>query len=133
SLWLGHAGDGRDLRAVHGAGLLALVDLAVNEPPVAVTRELVYCRIPIVDSSGNALWLLRAAIETTAGLLRAGVPTLLFCANGMSRTPAIAGVALALTRGLPPEEGRALVARAGPCDVSPGLWHDVRAAVTSSP
>jgi protein-tyrosine phosphatase len=133
SLWLGHAGDGRDLRAVHRAGLLALVDLAVNEPPVAVTRELAYCRFPLVDSPGNPPWLLRAAVETTAGLLRAEVPTLLFCANGMSRTPAVAAAAIALARGLAPEEALALVAKAGPHDVSPGLWQEVRAVVTSRP
>src|SRR5262245_17438832 len=96
SLRLGHVGDVRDLRAVHRAGLLALVDLAVNEPPLAVTRELVYCRFPLVDAPGNPPWLLRAAVETTAGLLRDDVPTLLFCAHGLSRTPAVAASALPL-------------------------------------
>src|SRR5262245_28059740 len=131
SLWLGHVGDTRDLRAVHRAGLLALVDLAVNEPPVAVTRDLVYCRFPLVDAPGNPPWLLRAAIETTAGLVRDDVSTLVFCAHGLSRTPAIAAAALALAWGLTPEDALAVVARAGPADVTPGLWQEVRAVVAS--
>src|SRR5919198_1222920 len=32
SLWLGHAGDARDLRAVLAAGIEGLVDLALEEP-----------------------------------------------------------------------------------------------------
>ena len=36
-LWLGHVGDARDLRAVLSAGILAVVDLAVNEPPLPMT------------------------------------------------------------------------------------------------
>src|SRR5688572_12689172 len=86
-LWLGHAGDARDLRTVLEAGILAVVDLALNEPPAAVTRELVYCRFPLVDGPGNPPWLLRAAVETVAGLVRSDTPTLVYCGAGMSRTP----------------------------------------------
>jgi hypothetical protein len=94
-LWLGHVGHVRDLRGVFTAGVAALVDLAMNEPPATITRELVYCRFPLADGSGNAPWLLHAAIDATAGLLRSGTPTLVFCSNGMSRTPAIAAAAIA--------------------------------------
>ena len=48
-LWLGHVGDARDLRTVISTGIMALVDLAVNEPPATVTRDLVYCRFPLLD------------------------------------------------------------------------------------
>jgi hypothetical protein len=47
-----------------------------------LTRELVYCRFPLVDGAGNPPWLLRAAVETVAGFVRAGVPTLVFCGPG---------------------------------------------------
>ena len=70
SLWLGHVGDVRDLRGIHTAGILAIVDLAMNETPATVTRELAYCRFPLIDGSGNPRWLLRAAVETVACLLR---------------------------------------------------------------
>jgi protein-tyrosine phosphatase len=106
------------------------VDLAVNEPPASVTRELVYCRFPLVDGSGNPPWLLRAAVEVVAGLLRTGTPTLVYCGPGMSRSPCIAAGAIALARGCPPAEALAAVAQSGVADVSPGLWSDVQAVLT---
>lgn len=53
SLFIGHAGDLRDLRALHAAGIAAVVDLAANEPPATLTRDLAYCRLPLVDGPGN--------------------------------------------------------------------------------
>ena len=82
ALWLGHAGDARDLRAVLDADVAALVDLAAGDPPVAVPRDLAYCRFPLADGPGNPPWLLRAAVETTAGLIRSQVPTLVCCGVG---------------------------------------------------
>jgi protein-tyrosine phosphatase len=128
-LWLGHVGDARDLRRLLAMGIVALVDLALNEPPAAVTRELVYCRVPLLDGTGNPPWLLRLAVQTTAALVRAQAPTLLFCATGMSRSPAVAAAALAQVSERPAEECLAEVARAGPADVSPGLWREVVAAL----
>jgi hypothetical protein len=132
SLWLGHVGDARDLRGMLSAGIAALVDLALNEPPVAVTRELVYCRFPLVDGSDNPPWLLRAAIETTAALLRANVPTLVFCSCGISRSPAVAACAISRVTGGTPEECLAEIANAGKCDVSTSLWRDIISAVTGT-
>src|SRR5208283_2217360 len=130
SLWLGHVGDMRDLRSVLSAGILAVVDLAVNEPPATVTRELVYLRFPLLDGSGNPTWLLRSAIETVAGLLRTRTPTLVYCAAGMSRTPCIAAAAIALVRHCPLTEALTLVSASGPADVSPGLWAEVQATAS---
>jgi hypothetical protein len=125
SLWLGHVGDARNLRALLAAGIAAVVDLALNEPPAAITRELAYCRCPLVDGAGNAPWLLRLAVETTASLLRARTPTLVYCSGGMSRSPAIAAAALAVVTGRPLANCLAEVVAAGAHDVSPGLWRDV--------
>jgi len=66
SLWLGHVGDARDLGVLIESGIEAVVDLAHEEPPLSVSRELAYCRFPLVDGPGNPPWLLRAAIETVA-------------------------------------------------------------------
>jgi hypothetical protein len=126
SLWLGHVGDVRDLRGVLAAGIVALVDLALNEPPTAVTRELAYCRFPLVDGSGNPAWLLRAAVETTAGLLRDRVPTLVYCGAGMSRAPAVASAAISLVSGDPPDACLAAVVQSGSGDVSAALWREIR-------
>lgn len=128
-LWLGHVGDVRDLRGVLAAGVEAIVDLALNEPPAVVTRELVYCRFPLVDGAGNPTWLLRAAVETVGMLLRAGTPTLVFCGAGMSRSPAVVAGAIALVRGCSPTEGLTVVSSTGPCDVSAGLWQEVVAVL----
>jgi hypothetical protein len=123
-LWLGHAGDGRDLRGLLRAGVRALVDLALEEPPAPLVRELVYCRFPIIDGSGNPFWLLRAAVQTTAGLIRARVPTLVCCGAGMSRSPSLVAVALAMIEGRPPEEVLVRLLPTGKGDVSPGLWQE---------
>ncbi len=129
--WLGHVGDARDLRRLLAMEFVAVVDLALNEPPLSVTRELVYCRFPLVDGAGNPPWLLRLAIETTARLIRTEARTLLFCGAGMSRSPAIAAAALSLVSGRTPDECLADVLQGGTGDVSPGLWREVVAALKS--
>ena len=58
-LWLGNASDLRNTPLLFAAGIVAVVDLAGNEPPAALPREFVYCRFPIVDGGGNPVWLLR--------------------------------------------------------------------------
>ena len=78
-------------------------------------------------ATGKPPWLLLAAIETVACLLRTGTPTLVYCSAGMSRSPCIAAAAVAMVRGCPADLGLTLVLRSGPSDVSPGLWSEVRA------
>lgn len=129
SLWLGPSAILRDPAGAAEMDVQAVVDLALNERPAVVGRELVACRFPLIDGEGNPTWLLRTAVEVVAGLIREGVPTLVCCGNGMSRSPAVAAGALAIARGIAPEEALRMVAAAGPADVSPGLWRDVRAAV----
>jgi hypothetical protein len=129
SLWLGHAGDVRDVRGLLAAGIVAVVDLAIQEAPAPLTRDLVYCRFPLVDGPGNPLWLLRTAVETVAGLLRSDVPTLVGCGAGLSRSPCIAGAGIARIRSCSADEGLAIALGSSPADVSPGLWVDVRRIV----
>jgi hypothetical protein len=129
-LWLGHVGEARDLHPVLSAGIAALVDLAGNEPPVLVTRDLAYCRFPLHDGGGNPGWVVRAAVEAVAGFVRAGVPTLVFCSAGMSRGPAVAAGALVKLTGCRPTEALSLVTAGGPADVSRGLWRDVLAVLS---
>jgi hypothetical protein len=132
ALWLGHVGDARDPRRVLDAGITALVDLALEELPAVKLREVVYCRFPLEDGTGNAPKLLRLAVQTVAGFLRAGTPTLVFCGAGLSRSPAIAAAALALYTGQSCGECLALLKQFGPGDVSPGLWQEVRQASAPS-
>lgn len=125
SLWLGHALDMDDLRAVLGQGIEAAVDLAANEPPSVITRDLVYCRFPLLDGAGNDERVLRLAVKTVAELMASQVNTLLYCSAGMSRTPAIAAAAISLAGGVPIREALSLVTSGGPADVSPLLLSDL--------
>src|SRR5262245_19901893 len=126
-LWIGHAGDERNLRGLLGAGVAALVDLAIEEPPPALTRELIYCRFPLLDGSGNSLDLLRLAVQTVVHLVEMHTPTLICCGGGMSRSPAVASAALALVTGKDCASCLEEIRQTGPGDVTPGLWEDIQA------
>ena len=128
-LWVGHVREAADaaLLAKHRIG--AAVDLAIDELPMPGSRERVYCRFPLMDGAGNPPWLIRGALRCVAMLIRANVPTLVFCGAGMSRSPSIAAGSVALVSGDAPAACLAMVTRGGPADVSPGLWNDVAGAV----
>jgi hypothetical protein len=72
-LWVGHAADGRAFRQILDQGIRAVVQLALEEPPAQPPRELLYCRFPLVDGSGNDPEVLGLAINTVAALLGADV------------------------------------------------------------
>ncbi len=130
TLWLGHVGDVRDPSKLLEAGIAAVVDLALNEPPAMLPRELVYCRFPLIDGFGNPRPLVRTAVETVASLLRSDTPTLVYCGAGMSRSPAIAGAALSLVRGFSLAEGLNVVLESGIGDIAPDLWAEIEEAMT---
>ena len=125
SLWLGHAGDARDKHELLRLGIGAVVDLAVEEPPAVAGHETVYCRFPLNDGTENPPWLLRAAIDTTANLLREKVPTLVCCSAGTSRAPAIAAAALVKLGRPSLQDALLYLADYGQFDVSAGLLQDV--------
>jgi hypothetical protein len=66
-------------------------------------------------------------------LLRASTPTLVHCSAGISRSPAIAGAALAIVRGCSFAEGLIAATESGPSDVSAGLWTEIQDAINVSP
>lgn len=125
-MWVGHAGDVRDVKALHAAGIQAVVTLAIEETPTSLPREFVSCRFPLIDGPGNPFWLCRLAIDTTAELIRSGVPTLIACGAGMSRSPGVAAMALSRVDRCTPDEALALLIQSGPLDISPGLWGDLQ-------
>ncbi|MEX0713566.1 MAG: dual specificity protein phosphatase [Pirellulales bacterium] len=125
-VWIGNAGDLRDVKSVLARGIEAVVDLAAEEPAVQYPRDAVYCRIPLVDSTGNAPSMLRLAIETTSRLIQSRVPALVACGGGMSRSPAIVAAALARVEGVTLEEALGRIAAVGPHDPSPGLLADIQ-------
>ena len=125
-LWIGNVGDARDVRNVLNLGVTAVIDLACNELPIEVPRDIVYLRFPIVDGTGNSSKLLRLAIETTSGIIKDGTPALVFCSAGLSRAAAIAVV-----EGGGFDESLKKIGLHVAHDVLPGLWIDVKAACPS--
>lgn len=129
SVFLGNAYEARDLRAVHAAEITAVIDLALNEPPLPVTRDLVYCRFPLIDGAGNPPWLIRTAVQTLAELLRENIPTLVFCSAGLSRTPVIVAAAIAQVRSTSLHDELLAILKDSPADVSPTLVTEVASAL----
>jgi hypothetical protein len=125
-LWIGTARDARAIKEVLDAGIEAVVDLAMMCEPVKPTRALVYLRFPLVDGGGNPPWLICATVHGVAGLVQLGVPTLVACDGGMSRSVAIAAAAMGSATGPQPDELLRRVAETGPADVHPALWNDVK-------
>ena len=130
-LWIGTARDARDVRRVLEAGIEAVVDLAVEELPATLTRELVYLRFPLIDGGGNPPWVLTAAGNAVAGLLRQLVPTLVACGAGMSRSPAVVALGVCLATGRDVETVLSEVQSGVASDVHPALWNDVLAQLTT--
>ncbi len=118
-LFLGNAHDARDLKLLYENGIAAVVDLAINEPPAQLAREMIYCRFPLTDGSGNSSALLELAIHTTVMLLEQKLKTLVACSAGMSRSPCIAAAAISLLTGVPLQECLIGVVSNSPHDVSP--------------
>ena len=128
-LWIGHAGDGRNMQEILATGIRAIVQLALEEPPIHPPRDLVFCRIPLIDGIGNDPVLLNLAVDTVATLQRSRIATLVCCAGGMSRSPAIAAAALSAVERMPLEECLRIVTESYPADVLPGFWDEVRYAL----
>src|SRR5205085_9800775 len=99
--WLGHDGEARDFRRLFDTGIKAVVQLAMEEPPLQPPRELIYCRFPLTDGAGDETELLRLAVRTVSQFIQAKVPTLVACGAGVSRTPAVAAAAMALIEQMP--------------------------------
>jgi len=129
-LWVGHAGEGRDVRNLYAKEIRAVVQLAIEERSLELPREIILCRFPLVDGCGNDAALLSAAICSTAVLVAREVPALVCCGAGMSRSPAIAAAALSMAKSMPPEEALEIVSRHCPTDVLPGLWREIVENIT---
>jgi hypothetical protein len=124
-LWIGNSLEARELRSLLDMGVAAMVDLAIEELPPTVVRELVYCRIPLIDGASNPPERLRLAVETITSLIRSDTPTFVFCGAGMSRSPSITAAAIAVIEGADPNVVLQRIVAGFPHDVSPALWQEV--------
>jgi hypothetical protein len=126
-LWIGNATDARDVPAVIGRGIIVIVDLAMEEAPISLPRDIVYCRIPLVDGAGNRPEIIRAAVDLTASFIASRVPTLVACGAGMSRSPIIVAAALARVAGTSLELALEEITAGVAHDVSTSLWAEIKA------
>jgi len=131
-VWIGNGRDARDVAAVLACEIQAVVHLAVEESPTMFPRDIIYCRFPLLDGSGNPPAILRTAIQTVCMLIDENVPILVACSGGMSRSPAILAAAMARAKRESPEKWLTQIAAAGPHDVAPALWNEIRHCVERS-
>ena len=125
-LWLGNAGDLRDPAVLDRQRIRAVVQVALEERPPQLPRELLCCHFPIVDGE-NEPSVVAVALEAAAALLRTATPTLICCGAGMSRSPAIAAGALAMATEAGPDDCLMQIISEQPHDVSPALWSGILA------
>ena len=121
-LWIGNAADARNVTSLYQNDIAAVVDLAIEEPPASLSRELIYFRIPIEDGSGNNKELLDTAIQMVAFLIDRKIRTIVCCSAGISRSPAIACAAISIVYSQTLEESLTRLVDSTNCDVSPALW-----------
>jgi protein-tyrosine phosphatase len=126
ALWLGNAGDLQDARLVMTAGIEAVVELADSDQLAVLPRELIRFRFPLADGGDNPPWLLRIAAESVATVMKSGVPILVCCSAGMSRSVCIVAGAVALIEGVSLVEAVAAVVASGPADVAPQLFKQLQ-------
>lgn len=69
-LWLGHAGDLRDPRSILAAGIEAVVELADNEAPASLPRDLIHWS-PCIAAAALARARGRPLAETLALIAQA--------------------------------------------------------------
>ena len=124
-LRVGHLGDGQNFKALFDEGVRAVVQLAWEDEPLMLPRELVFCRFPLADGPGNRSELIRLAIETVVHMLHEQVSVLVCCDSGSSRAPAIAAAALARFTGKSLSDCLQTVTRHRHADVHPALYEHI--------
>ena len=127
-LWVGHALDVREPRAVIDAGITAIIDLAYEEAVAQIPRSLTYCRFPLHDGGGNPPEQLVQVLRSATGFLRSGTPTMIACSAGLSRSPTVAAFALAHHLSQTPEEVLTRIADVKALEWNSELWSDMAAA-----
>ena len=119
ALWIGHAGDGRNNRELLDRGIKAIVQVAAEEPPIQPLRDAVYLRFPLNDGADNSIGLIELVVDSLAFLVSLGMPTLVCCSAGVSRSPAVAAAAIASVTGEPPDEVLERILRGRPVTCRP--------------
>ena len=132
-LWIGNAFDVRQPRSVFDARIAAVIDVAYEEPPTQVPRQLTYCRFPLNDGGGNDPVLLFQTLLTATNFIRAEIRTLIACSAGLSRSPTVAAFALAHHLDEDPDSVLSRIADIKALELNPDLWADMHVAFSKLP
>ncbi len=62
-LYIDDAITASDLRQVYDHDFAAVLDLAANEPPAVLGRDIIYCRFPLSDDDSNDDAIISLAIN----------------------------------------------------------------------
>ena len=127
-LWIGHAFDVREPRPLFEARITAVIDVAYEEPPAQIPRQLTYCRFPLNDGGGNDGNMLLQTLLTATDFLASNTRTIIACSAGMSRSPTIAAFALAYHLSENPETVIGRIADIKSLELKPELWSDTLSA-----
>jgi protein-tyrosine phosphatase len=130
-LRVGNASDSDDVKALFDQRIRAVVQLAYEDPPIQLPRELIVCRFPLIDGPGNRAETLRLAITTLTELLREQMSVLVACSAGVSRAPAIAAAALARFTGKPLSACLREVAQYRHADIHPALYEHIEGVLST--
>jgi hypothetical protein len=114
--------NARDLKYIYDNEFAAVVDLALDEPPAQLGRDIMYFRVPIVDGAGNSRASIETAILCVSTLLKNSQKTMVACSHGMSRSPVIAAAGMSLFLNEDPDICLSAVSKQRRLDVSPDLW-----------
>jgi protein-tyrosine phosphatase len=125
-LWIGTIGDLKDLRRLYDLGIRAVVQLAYEEPPLALPHDIIACRFPLLDGGDNDADVLQLAITTVTHLLERKFATLVCCHAGRSRSPAIVAAALARITREPLAACVNHLATQRACDIHPALFAQIQ-------
>ncbi|TWU38704.1 hypothetical protein Q31b_37820 [Novipirellula aureliae] len=124
-LLISDAVSARDLKSIYDQDIAAVVDLAANEPPAVLGRDIIYCRFPLHDDESNTDEMLTAAIQCLRSLLQNNFRILVACSAGMSRSPTIAAAAISMMSGESLQDCLLSISSQVPHDVSPSLLESV--------
>jgi len=132
-LYIGDAICARDLKLIYAHEFEAVVDLAANEPPAKLGRDITYCRFPLSDDGSNDDRSIEVAIITLKTLLERNYRTLVACSAGMSRSPLISAAALSRFTGETFENCLRQITDGVPHDISPTLFNSVSQVTKMKP
>ena len=124
-LYIGDAISARDVKQIYDHQFSAVLDLAANEPPAVLGRDIIYCRFPMSDDNSNDDALISSAIVCLHSLLERQFRTLVACSAGMSRSPLIAAAAISLLTRDDFTDCLARLVADAPHDISPTLLSSV--------